>query len=174
MTHDGNMQPAGRCNPQKFCLYFLLLIGTFCVTHPIKAWTETPSFSEWHDTMEKAFKDFQRQEDKLLDANSVKTLTWEKGLGTAVRPEDSVTEAKRKSDAKAVATLEACRRTLSLGGILRLKALGLLPPGRDNPLNIDGDIPFDQYARLYIGFAETCEEGLHLPRPANAFRTRYP
>jgi hypothetical protein len=55
-----------------------------------------------------------------------------------------------------------------------LKALGLLPPGRDNPLNIDGDIPFDQYARLYIGFAETCEEGLHLPRPANAFRTRYP
>jgi hypothetical protein len=174
MTHDGNMQPAGRCNPQKFYLYFLLLIGTFCVTYPTKAWTEWPSFSEWHDTMEKAFKDFQRQEDKLLDANTAKTLTWEKGLRTAWKPEDSVLEAERKRDAKAVAALEACRRALSFGSILRLKALDLLAPGRDNPLNIDGDIPFDQYARLYIGFAETCEEGLGLPRPANAFRTRYP
>jgi len=90
-----------------------------------------------------------------------------------VRPEDSVVEAERKSGPKAVATLEACRNALSLGAILRLKALGRLPPGHDNPLNIDGDIPFDQYARLYISFAETCEEGLHLPRPANAFRTRY-
>jgi len=65
---------------RSFYLYFLLLISTFCVTHPTTAWTETPSFSEWHDTMEKAFKDFQGQEDKLLAANSAKTLTWEKGL----------------------------------------------------------------------------------------------
>jgi hypothetical protein len=54
-----------------------------------------------------------------------------------------------------------------------LKALGQLPLGRDNPLNIDGDIPFERYAHLYVGFAETCEEGLHLPPPVNVFRTRY-
>ena len=164
---------AVRCNLQKFYLYFLLLIGTLCITYPTKAWTETPSFSEWHDTMEKAFTNFQGQEDKLLEADSAKALTWEKGLRTAVRPDVSVIEAERKNDPKAVATLEACRNALSLGAVLRLKELGRLPPGRDNPLNIDGDIPFDQYARLYIGFAETCEEGLHVPRPPNAFRTRY-
>jgi hypothetical protein len=94
-------------------------------------------------------------------------------LRTAVRPEDSVIEAERKIDPNAVATLEACRNALLLGAVLRLKVMGRLPPGHDNPLNIDGDISFDQYARRYIGFAETCEEGLHLPRPANAFRVRY-
>jgi hypothetical protein len=167
------MQIGRRCDRSGSLFCFLLLVGACYVTCPAMAWTGTPSFSEWHDTMARAFTNFQQQEDKLLDADSANTLTWEKGLRTAVKPADSVIEAERKSDPKAVATLEACRNALMLGAILRLKALGRLPPGHDNPLNIDGDISFDQYARRYIGFAETCEDGLQLPRPANAFRARY-
>jgi len=167
------MQISGRCDRSGFCFYFLLLlIGAFCVAYPTTAWTEKPSLSEWLDSTERAFTNFQQQEDKLLGADSANTLTWEKGLRTAV-PTFSVIEPERKSDPKAAATLEACRKALLLGAVLRLKALGRLPPGHDNPLNIDGDIPFDRYARDYIGLAETCEEGLHLPHSANAFRARY-
>jgi hypothetical protein len=152
-----------------FCLFIISALG---VINPARALDE-PSFAEWRGVMEKAFRNFQGQEDKLLDADSARILTWEKGLRTSARPENSAIEAERKRDPQAVAALEACRNALLLIAVLRLKAQGLLQPGRDNPLNIDGDIPFDQYARLYIGFAETCEGGLHLPSPANAFRTRY-
>jgi hypothetical protein len=171
MANGGNMQISGRYDRSGFCFGFLLLlICVFCVAYPTTGWTEKSSFAEWHDGVERAFTDFQKQEDKLLGAGSANTLTWEKGLRTAV-PED--VEGERKSDPKAVATLEACHKALLFGAVLQLKALGRLPPGHNNPLNIDGDIPFDQYARYYIGFAETCEEGLHLPHPANAFRARY-
>jgi len=155
------------------CFYFALLAGAFCIACPTKACAEGPSFSEWRDIMERAFTDFQRQEDKLLDADSAKTLTWEKGLRTSGMPDESVIEDERKSDPKAVEALGACRHALMLGAVLRLKALGQLGPGHDNPLNIDGDISFDRCARLYVGYAEMCEEGLNLPRSANAFRTRY-
>src|SRR5262249_2916471 len=136
-----------------------LLICTFSINCAAKASDVEPSFSEWHDVMEKAFRNLQGQEDKLLDADSAKTLTSVKGLITTARPDEGVVEAQRKSDPRAVAALEACRNALMLGAVLRLKVLGRLPPGRDNPLNVDGDVPFDRYARLYIGFAETCEDG---------------
>jgi hypothetical protein len=170
--NSGNMHISGRCDRSGFCFYFLLLIlGVFCVAYPTTASTGTPSFSEWLDTTERAFTNFQKQEDKLLGADI--DLTWEKGLRTTVGPEESVIEAERKRDPKAVATVEACHKALLLGAVLQLKALGRLPPGHNNALNIDGDIPFDRYARDYIGLAETCEEGLHLSHPANAFRARY-
>ena len=164
---------AGARDRRRAYFHFLFFIGAFCITFSTTAWTDTPSFSEWHDTIEKAFKNFQAQEEKLLEVGSAKTLTWERGLRTSVKPEDNIIEAERKRDPHAVATLEACRNALMSGGVLLLQARGQLPPGRDNALNIDGDIPFDQYARRYIGFAETCEEGLHLSPPTNAFRARY-
>jgi hypothetical protein len=152
-------------------LHFLLLIGAFCVAYPATGWTETPSFSEWRGTMEMAFARFQKQEDALLGSDI--DLTWEKGLRTTVGPEDSVIEAERKKAPKAVETIEACHKALLLGALLQLKVLGRLPPGHNNALNIDGDVPFDQYARGYVGLAERCEDGLHLSHPVNAFRARY-
>jgi hypothetical protein len=75
------MQISGRCDRSGFCFYFLLLlIGAFCVAYPTTAWTEKPSLSEWLDSTERAFTNFQQQEDKLLGADSANTLTWEKGF----------------------------------------------------------------------------------------------
>jgi hypothetical protein len=77
MINGGNWLP-GHFNSQEFCVYLLLLVGTFFISHPTRAWAETRSFSEWHDVTEKAFTELQAQEDKLLDANSAKTLSWDK------------------------------------------------------------------------------------------------
>src|SRR5690242_5037780 len=113
----------------------LLLICTVSVNWPARASEAEPSFSEWHEVMEKAFRHWQAQEDKLLDADRAKTLTSVPGLMTTARPDEDVIEARRKNDPQAVATLEACKNALMLGAVLRLKVMGRLQPGRDNPLN---------------------------------------
>jgi len=155
-----------------FVAYFFL-VAALCVFHPAKAQDGSPSFSEWRDTTERAFRNWRAQEDKLLDADSARVLIWERGLRSSALPENETIEHERRRDPKTVAAVEACRTALMTGAVLRLKVLGRLQPGRDNPLNVDGDVGVAQYARLYIGFAETCEDGLHLLRPANAFRARY-
>jgi hypothetical protein len=158
----------------KLRILYVCSLATFIPGSQLaRAWDKAPSFSEWRETMEKAFKIFQAQEDKLLDSNDAKTIVFPpREWRTAVKPYDEVLEAERQHDPAAVQTTETCYNALGFGAALVLKVRGMIPSG-DTAIGLDGDVPYDKFATAYIKLAEECENGLHIPHPVNKLRVRF-
>jgi hypothetical protein len=146
-----------------------LLIAVSRATQAATDLAPIPTFSEWKAAVERVFKVFLDQEDKLLDREAAKTIPR---LRIGWQPLPNVIENERQRDLDSVTSLENCRKALIIGVFLVDKARrgGPSAPYDDVIERSDG---FERAARAYIPLAERCETWLGIPHPTNKFRETY-